>query len=60
MLALVKTAAGPGLELREVPQPTVGINDVLATSWSVSRTPIAASCPCVWAPPWPSTPGAGR
>ena len=29
MLALVKTAAGPGLELREVPEPQVGINDVL-------------------------------
>jgi threonine 3-dehydrogenase len=29
MLALVKTAPGPGLELREVPRPEVGINDVL-------------------------------
>jgi len=29
MLALVKTAPGPGLELREVPEPSVGINDVL-------------------------------
>jgi threonine 3-dehydrogenase len=29
MLALVKTAPGPGLELREVPVPTIGINDVL-------------------------------
>ena len=29
MLALVKTAEGPGLELREWPDPTVGINDVL-------------------------------
>jgi threonine 3-dehydrogenase len=29
MLALVKTAPGPGLELREVPRPPVGINDVL-------------------------------
>jgi threonine 3-dehydrogenase len=29
MLALVKTAAGPGLELREVPRPEIGINDVL-------------------------------
>jgi threonine 3-dehydrogenase len=29
MLALVKTAPGPGLELREVREPTVGINDVL-------------------------------
>ena len=29
MLALVKTAPGPGLELREVPRPQVGINDVL-------------------------------
>jgi threonine 3-dehydrogenase len=29
MLALVKTAAGPGLDLREVPRPAVGINDVL-------------------------------
>jgi len=29
MLALVKTAPGPGLELREVPEPGVGINDVL-------------------------------
>ncbi len=29
MLALVKTGAGPGLELREVPIPAVGINDVL-------------------------------
>jgi len=29
MRALVKTAAGPGLELRDVPPPTIGINDVL-------------------------------
>ena len=29
MHALVKTAAGPGLELRDVPIPTIGINDVL-------------------------------
>ncbi len=29
MLALVKTAPGPGLELREVARPTIGINDVL-------------------------------
>ena len=29
MLALVKTAAGPGLELTEVPRPEFGINDVL-------------------------------
>jgi len=29
MQALVKTKAGPGLELREVPRPEIGINDVL-------------------------------
>ncbi len=29
MLALVKTAAGPGLRLEEVPRPEIGINDVL-------------------------------
>ncbi len=29
MLALVKAAPGPGLELREVPRPQMGINDVL-------------------------------
>jgi len=29
MLALVKTDPGPGLELTEVPDPVVGINDVL-------------------------------
>jgi threonine 3-dehydrogenase len=29
MLALVKSAAKPGLELRDVPPPPVGINDVL-------------------------------
>jgi threonine 3-dehydrogenase len=29
MLALVKTGPGPGLELQEVPVPTIGINDVL-------------------------------
>jgi threonine 3-dehydrogenase len=29
MLALVKTAAGLGLELTTVPEPTIGINDVL-------------------------------
>ncbi len=29
MRALVKTTAGPGLELRDVPMPAVGINDVL-------------------------------
>ena len=29
MLALVKPAPGPGLVLRDVPEPTIGINDVL-------------------------------
>jgi threonine 3-dehydrogenase len=29
MLALVKAQSGPGLELRDVPRPTIGINDVL-------------------------------
>ncbi len=29
MLALVKTAPGPGLDLRDVPEPEIGINDVL-------------------------------
>jgi len=29
MLALVKTAPGPGMELRDVPMPEIGINDVL-------------------------------
>jgi threonine 3-dehydrogenase len=29
MLALVKTAPGPGLQLTDVPDPTIGINDVL-------------------------------
>ena len=29
MLALVKEAPGPGLKLREVPRPEIGINDVL-------------------------------
>lgn len=29
MLALVKAGAGPGLRLEEVPQPAIGINDVL-------------------------------
>jgi threonine 3-dehydrogenase len=29
MLALVKTAPGPGLRLEEVPRPEIGINDVL-------------------------------
>ncbi len=29
MLALVKTAPGPGLTLAEVPRPAIGINDVL-------------------------------
>jgi threonine 3-dehydrogenase len=29
VLALVKTEAGPGLDLRDVPMPSVGINDVL-------------------------------
>ncbi len=29
MLAIVKPAPGPGLELREVPVPAIGINDVL-------------------------------
>jgi threonine 3-dehydrogenase len=29
MQALVKTKAGPGLELRDVPRPAIGINDVL-------------------------------
>src|SRR5258705_11935658 len=29
MLALVKAAAGPGLQLLDVPVPAIGINDVL-------------------------------
>src|SRR6187549_2705880 len=29
MLALVKSGPGPGLELRDVPIPSVGINDIL-------------------------------
>jgi threonine 3-dehydrogenase len=29
MLALVKPAPGPGLELREVPRPSIGLHDVL-------------------------------
>src|SRR6187399_431551 len=29
MLALVKTGPAPGLELRDVPMPSVGINDIL-------------------------------
>ena len=40
MLALVKTAPGPGLELREVPRPEVGINDVLV---KVHRTGICGT-----------------
>jgi threonine 3-dehydrogenase len=40
MLALVKTAPGPGLELREVPRPQVGINDVLVR---VHRTGICGT-----------------
>ena len=40
MLALVKTAPGPGLELREVPEPAVGINDVLVR---VHRTGICGT-----------------
>ncbi len=40
MLALVKTTPGPGLELREVPEPAVGINDVLVR---VHRTGICGT-----------------
>jgi threonine 3-dehydrogenase len=40
MLALVKTAPGPGLELREVPKPGIGINDVLVR---VHRTGICGT-----------------
>jgi len=40
MQALVKTAAAPGLELRDVPVPTVGINDVLVR---VHRTGICGT-----------------
>ena len=40
MLALVKTSAGPGLELREVPRPVIGINDVLIR---VQRTGICGT-----------------
>ena len=29
MLALVKPQAGPGLVLQDVPEPVIGINDVL-------------------------------
>ena len=40
MLALVKTAAGPGLELCDVPRPEIGINDVLVR---VHRTGICGT-----------------
>jgi threonine 3-dehydrogenase len=40
MLALVKAAPGPGLELREVPVPEIGINDVLIR---VGRTGICGT-----------------
>jgi threonine 3-dehydrogenase len=40
MLALVKTAPGPGLQLREVPVPEIGINDVLV---KVHRTGICGT-----------------
>ncbi len=40
MLALVKTAAGPGLELRDVARPQIGINDVLVR---VRRTGICGT-----------------
>ncbi len=40
MLALVKTAPGPGLELRDVPVPEIGINDVLVR---VRRTGICGT-----------------
>jgi threonine 3-dehydrogenase len=40
MQALVKTAAGPGLQLRDVPRPTIGINDVLVR---VQRTGICGT-----------------
>jgi len=38
--ALVKAKAGPGLELREVPEPRIGINDVLVR---VTRTGICGT-----------------
>ena len=40
MHALVKSAAGPGLELRDVPLPAIGINDVLIR---VQRTGICGT-----------------
>jgi threonine 3-dehydrogenase len=40
MQALVKPTAGPGLELRDVPRPTIGINDVLVR---VHRTGICGT-----------------
>ena len=40
MQALVKTAAGPGLELCDVPRPQIGINDVLVR---VHRTGICGT-----------------
>ena len=40
VLALVKTAAGPGLSLQDVPMPVVGINDVLI---KVHRTGICGT-----------------
>ncbi|MCU0483850.1 MAG: L-threonine 3-dehydrogenase [Chloroflexi bacterium] len=40
MLALVKPAPGPGLELRDVPTPSIGINDVLVR---VHRTGICGT-----------------
>jgi threonine 3-dehydrogenase len=40
MLALVKSAAGPGLQLETVPEPVIGINDVLIR---VQRTGICGT-----------------
>jgi len=40
MLALVKATSGPGLELRTVPEPSIGINDVLVR---VHRTGICGT-----------------
>ena len=40
MKALVKAVAGPGLELQDVPEPTIGINDVLI---GVRRTGICGT-----------------
>ena len=44
MKAIVKSKAEPGLWIEDVPEPEMGINDVMGRTWSISK-PVTSSAP---------------